>query len=84
MRAGAASSNDCPAARPGRKTTQARALHLACLALGGVAALARHLEATEAAVQTWLEGLEEPPASAFLAAVEVLLLDAEKRSRQAS
>lgn len=84
MRPGASAANDCPRATPARESTYARALHLACVILGGVAQLAAHLEATEAAVRSWIEGIDEPPSSAFLAAVEVLLLDAEKRSGLAS
>jgi hypothetical protein len=72
------SSDDCPS--PPRESTQARALHLACLMLGGLAALAVHLRASEAAVQGWIEGLEDPPEIMFLAAVEVILLDTEKRA----
>ena len=84
MRAGAYPADDCPSARPGRRTTHARTLHLACLVLGGVAELAAHLKTSEAAVRGWIEGAEEPPAAAFLAAVDVILLDADRRSGLAS
>ena len=73
------SDDDCPSPAP-RESTQARALHLACLMLGGLAKLAEHLRASEAAVQSWIEGLEDPPETMFLAAVEVILLDTEKRA----
>jgi hypothetical protein len=84
MRARASAAKDCPVARPGRRTTQARALHLACEVLGGVAQLAAHLSVSEAALRAWVEGTEEPPASAFLAAVEIILLDAERGAAKAS
>lgn len=84
MRASARPADDCPPARPGRRTTHARTLHLACVLLGGVPQLAAHLAATEAAVRGWIEGRDEPPQAVFLAAVDLILLDAEKRSRSLS
>jgi DNA-binding transcriptional regulator YdaS (Cro superfamily) len=59
-------------------------LHRACLVLGGAAQLAAQLGASEAAVRSWIEGIDEPPESAFLAAVEILLLNAEERNGTAS
>jgi hypothetical protein len=53
-----------------------RALHRACVILGGVAPLAAHLKMAESTVRTWLAGLEEPPEAAFLSTVEIILLDA--------
>lgn len=61
-----------------------RALHQACLMLGGPAQLAAHLQVSEYALNTWLEGREEPPESVFLAAVEIILLAAEKSPGTAS
>ena len=84
MRAGASPANDCPPDRPGRRTTHARTLHLACVVLGGVSQLAVHLGAPEAAVRAWIEGSEEPAPAVFLAAVELILLDAERRAGAAS
>src|SRR4051794_12497391 len=60
MRTGASATADCPLAPPARETTYIRALHHACVVLGGVAQLASHLQASEYAVNTWLEGREEP------------------------
>jgi hypothetical protein len=84
MRAGAFPADDCPPARPGRRTTHARTLHLACVVLGGVSQLAAHLAVTEAAVRGWIEGSDQPPQAIFLSAVDLILLDAEKRARPAS
>jgi hypothetical protein len=84
MRSSTSSAVDCPAAAPTRESIFPRALHRACLILGGVAELATHLEATEIAVRAWLEALEQPPESAFLAAVDVILLHAESTSGRAS
>jgi DNA-binding transcriptional regulator YdaS (Cro superfamily) len=57
-------------------------LHRACLILGGVAQLATHLGVADSAVRVWLEGRQEPPEDVFLAAVEILLLDAEAKLRR--
>jgi hypothetical protein len=72
---------DCPAAAPSRQSTYARAMHNACLILGGVAQLAEHLRVPAGVVRDWLEGESEPPQAAFLAAVEVILLHLETPGR---
>jgi hypothetical protein len=77
MRASTSPAADCPIAAPSRETTYVRALHRACLILGGLAQLADHLRVADAQLQTWLQGREEPPESVFFAAVEILLLYAE-------
>jgi hypothetical protein len=69
---------DCPSPPPARQSTYARALHRACLILGGVEQLSRHLGLSEAGVRGWLEGREEPPQMVFLAAVEIVLLHLDK------
>lgn len=65
---------DCPLPPPSRESTYARALHRACLILGGAEQLAKHLGVSEAAMRAWLEGREDPPQMVFLAAVEIVLL----------
>jgi len=77
MQYATAKSADCPAPPPSRDSTYARALHRACLILGGVPALARHLGVPQASLEKWLDGREDPPQMAFLAAVEILLLHLE-------
>ena len=67
-------SPDCPITPEARRSTYARTLHRACLILGGVPGLAGHLGIGEAELLRWLQGTEEPPFEAFLAAVEVVLL----------
>ena len=84
MRTGAFAAADCPLARPSRETTYIRALHHACLVLGGLPQLASHLQVSEDALRTWLEGREELPESIFLAAVEIILLAAERTPGAAS
>ena len=76
VRPSIAPAASCPQAPASRKTTFARALHRACVILGGAPALALHLRVSEASLRTWLDGLEDPPLDVFLAAVEVLLLSA--------
>ena len=66
-------SLDCPLSPEAQRSTYARALHRACMIIGGVPALADHLGVAQADLARWLQG-EEPPFEAFLAAVEVILL----------
>jgi DNA-binding transcriptional regulator YdaS (Cro superfamily) len=53
-------------------------MHRACLILGGVEGLARHLGVAEPPLRRWMEGREEPPQMVFLAAIELILLYLEK------
>ena len=77
----AAAKIGCPTPPPARQSTQARALHRACLILGGVPALAQHLGVQESSLQAWLEGREEPPQMVFLAAIEIVLLHLDQAGR---
>jgi hypothetical protein len=70
---------DCPSPPPARESTYARALHRACLILGGAEQLSRHLGVSESALRAWLEGRDEPPQMVFLAAVEIVLLHLDSR-----
>jgi len=81
MRHATAKRADCPSPPPSRDSTYARALHRACLVLGGVPALALHLGVPQASLENWLDGREDPPQMAFLAAVEILLLHLEEPGR---
>jgi len=65
---------DCPSPPRSRESTYVRALHRACLILGGAEQLSRHLGVSESALRTWLEGRDDPPQMVFLAAVEIVLL----------
>jgi hypothetical protein len=71
-----AAAKDCPLAPPEHASVYARALHRACLVLGGVDQLAKHLDVTGERLRQWLRGEEQPPEQAFLGAVEVVLLHA--------
>jgi len=76
MRDFSAAAKDCPLAPPEHASVYARALHRACLILGGIQQLAKRLEVTESDVQIWLAGEQEPPQRVFLEAVEIILLHA--------
>jgi len=80
MRSSAAINVDCPLPQ-GRPSTSVRALHRACLILGGVPALAKHLGVAEVSLRRWLEQAEEPPQMVFLAAVEIMLLHLDQAGR---
>jgi hypothetical protein len=76
MREMSAAAKDCPLAPPEHASVYARTLHRACLVLGGVEQLAKHLEASDVDLRRWLGGEVQPPERVFLAAVEVVLLHA--------
>jgi hypothetical protein len=65
---------DCPLAPPEHATVYARALHRACLVLGGIQQLAKHLEVPEAELRRWIGGEQEPPEAIFRESVEIILL----------
>jgi hypothetical protein len=77
MREMSAAAKDCPLAPPEHASAYARAVHRACLIVGGVQSLAKHLKVSEAELRRWMAGEEEPPEPVFLAAVEVILLYAD-------
>ncbi|HUQ26575.1 MAG TPA: hypothetical protein VM140_12970 [Burkholderiales bacterium] len=72
---------DCPLAQPSRQNTYARAMHRACVILGGAAQLAGHLKVSETELRAWLNGVDEPPLHFFLATVEILLLHSDNAGR---
>ena len=76
MRPSASPAVDCPLAPAARSDTYARALHRACVIVGGLDSLAAHLKVSETVLRAWLKGEDEPPLEVFLAAVEILLLSA--------
>ncbi len=81
VRPSTAAAPDCPLAPPARKNTYSRTLHRACLIVGGVPALAAQIKVAETALRGWLAGVNEPPLEVFLAAVEILLLQADAAGR---
>jgi hypothetical protein len=69
-----AAARDCPLAPPETASVHSRTLHRACVILGGIAQLARHLGVDESELKRWMRGEPQVPEPVFLAAVEVLLL----------
>lgn len=68
---------NCPAAPPANASVYARTLHRACLVLGGADRLAAHLQLPPETLLAWLQGEEKPSDQAFLACVEIVLLQAD-------
>jgi hypothetical protein len=81
MRESAAAAKDCPLAPPEDSSVYARTLHRACLVVGGVQQLARHLDVPDETLRRWITGEIEPPEPVFLACVEIVLLHAAGSSR---
>lgn len=67
-----AATGACPVAPILRQTVYTRTLHRACELLGGVLELALHLRVAITQLQRWMDGVEVPPQSVFLAAVDVV------------
>ena len=74
MRELSAAARDCPLAPPAHASVHSRTLHRACLIVGGIAQLAKHLQVAEVELRHWMGGDLQPPEAVFLAAVEVVLL----------
>ena len=70
--------SDCGSAPPSRATVYSRTLQRACEVLGGIHALATHLRAAPADVAAWVDARGQPPLEVFLAAVDVVLLHADR------
>lgn len=82
MRDLGAAAQECPLAPPGHASVQARALHRACIIVGGAAQLAQQLDVAVADIERWLVGTEPVPESIFLQAVEIVLLHASGTGRK--
>jgi hypothetical protein len=82
MRDLSAAARNCPLAPPQHASVYSRALHRACLIIGGADKLAEHLKVGAPQVQRWLLAEEMPPESAFLECVEIILLYASGGANQ--
>ena len=71
------SANDCPLAPARDASIQARTLHRACLIIGGIDPLARHLGVAATDLRRWLAGDDTAPERIFHGCVEIVLLHAE-------
>ena len=76
-----AAARDCPLAPPEHASVHSRALHRACLIVGGVEILAGRLSVDVEQLKRWLKGDEVPPEPVFLACVEMILLYASGMGR---
>jgi hypothetical protein len=76
-----AGAPDCPHAPATRESTYVRALHRACVILGGLPRFAAQTGVAEDELRRWMEAAAEPPEWLFLVAVEVILLDLEARGQ---
>ncbi len=65
---------DCPLAPPAHATVQSRALHRACLIVGGADKLAERLGVPIGDVRAWMAGRGPTPERIFEDCVEILLL----------
>jgi len=78
MQGPALHSLDCPALPSSKVTVYARTLHRACEVLGGMEPLSRQLGVSASVLALWIRGREDPPLPVFLAAVDIVLLAAER------
>ena len=69
-------ARQCPIAPASHSSVQARALHRACLIVGGVQPLAERLDLPVALLERWMRGEAPAPEHVFHAAVEIVLLHA--------
>jgi len=65
---------DCPTASPSKASPYTRTLRHACVIIGGVVALAAHLDVADVDLRSWMQGDARPPEPVFLAALDVVLL----------
>ena len=80
VNSGSAGMN-CPLTPPEQATVYAKALHRACLIVGGIEQLAAHLRVPKELLERWIRGEGEPTQAIFHASVEIILLYAAKPGR---
>ena len=68
-------------APPEHSSVHARALHRACLILGGLEPLAKRMEVPAADLERWMRGESKPPERVFHESVEIILLHASGAGR---
>ena len=68
----------CGAPPPSRATVYSRTLQRACEILGGPQPLAQQLRVKPGDLVRWIDGQTLPPMDVFLAAVDLVLLHAER------
>jgi hypothetical protein len=68
----------CGGAPSSRATVHSRALQRACEVRGGLHELAHHLRVSPVELSSWIEARAQPPLEVFLAAVDIVLLYADR------
>jgi hypothetical protein len=76
-----AAVRDCPVAPPEHSSVHARALHRACVIVGGLGVLAEHMDVPAEQLEGWMRGESEAPDRVFREAVEIILLYASSSGR---
>ena len=76
-------ATDCGGAPDSRATVYSRTLQRACEVMGGIRPLAQKLGVAAADVARWIDARAEPPLPVFLAAVDIVLLHAERPAGRA-
>jgi hypothetical protein len=71
-------ATQCGGAPPSRATVYSRTLQRACEVLGGIQPLSQHLRVAPGDLACWIDARAQPPMEVFLAAVDVVLLHAER------
>jgi hypothetical protein len=71
-------ATDCGGAPASRATVYSRTLQRACEVLGGIRPLAAQLHVDPAELARWIDARGQPPLDVFLAAVDVVLLHADR------
>jgi hypothetical protein len=71
-------ATDCGGAPATRATVYSRTLQRACEILGGIRQLAEHLHVDPAELARWIDARAQPPLDVFLAAVDVVVLHADR------
>jgi hypothetical protein len=84
MRGSSDVARDCPLAPPAHANVYSRALHRACLIVGGLDKLAERLQVPVDDARRWLQGEELPPDRVFVECVEILLLYASTKGGAAN
>ena len=74
MRELSAAAQNCPLAPPEHASVHSRALHRACLVVGGIEKLAQRVEVPAQDLERWMRGEMLPPERVFLECVEIILL----------
>lgn len=71
-------ASECGGAPPSRANVYSRTLQRACEIVGGPKALAQQLRVKQFDLERWIDAQALPPMDVFLAAVDLVLLHADR------